>query len=624
MPTLDDWSNQVAIADTSASNGNTAFAQQYSKELRSAVSRYAARLPRTLQRHLGPSEVGHPCDRQVVGKMAGVSFGTASGNHLHDPWASFVGTAIHAMLEDVFKWDTAAPDPAKSDSENGLHPGRWEPERRVTPDPQAASPHPGTADLYDWKHRAVVDHKCQSEGVRDKLKRSGPPAHYFFQMMLYAFGYMWEGFKVERVVLVSWPRTKSSMDDIYVYEHVITDQDIKDTLALLEKTEVREKLAALIINGELNLFDIPATPSDDDCQYCFSGDTEVVTRQGIKPLSELAGTEAELLVPTVTGTTRKGRGSFQPVKVLEFGTQELMKVTLRRNRAEKIVYATPEHRWLTSFKKSGRPEKQEIVTTENLVQGTALKGLQASKADREKSMMPVAVAQGFTFGDGTLTSDPERPASVMIYANHKDSALLPFFPGTHKEGTSPQPHVRVDNLPRLWKFLPPIDESRNFLMSWLAGYFAADGHVTKRGQCAISSANRGHLEFVRSVCAVLGVGYSQVNTKLRLGIRQEEESELHTLNLIRSDLPSWFFITAEHARRAESANENSRPENNRWQVISVERTDRFETVYCAVVPEVEAFGLSDDLMTMNCPFFNPRAGIDPAATGCPGTAAAKS
>jgi hypothetical protein len=152
--------------------------------------------------------------------------------------------------------------------ENGQNPGRWEPERRVTPDPKSEQPHPGTADLYDWKYKAVVDHKCQSEGVRDKLKRNGPPPHYFFQMLLYGLGYRHEGFDVERIILVSWPRTKSSMDDIYVYEHIVTEADWQSVYDLLEKTKVREDLARLVASGDMDLFDIPMLPSESDCQYC--------------------------------------------------------------------------------------------------------------------------------------------------------------------------------------------------------------------------------------------------------------------------------------------------------------------------------------------------------------------
>jgi len=265
QPSLEAWSNQQRVASPIlALNGNTSWAQRYSQELREVVVRYADRLPRNVQRHLGPSELGHLCDRQLVGKMAGVSLSRGDSNNLHDPWASIVGTAIHAFLEEAFKWESsriAAEDPMAGGP-------RWYTEKRVTPDPANTMPHPGTADLYDAATFTLNDHKCQSEGVRDKLRRNGPPLHYFMQMLLYAVGYMHEGYRVDRIALVSWPRTHSTLDDMYVWEHVITETDIADVVRLIEKTEVREQVAALVVQGELNFFDIPATPSPDDCQYC--------------------------------------------------------------------------------------------------------------------------------------------------------------------------------------------------------------------------------------------------------------------------------------------------------------------------------------------------------------------
>jgi hypothetical protein len=51
---------------------------------------HAARAPRTLQQHLGPSELGVECDRQVAGKMAALP----ATNHVVDPWPSMVGTRL--------------------------------------------------------------------------------------------------------------------------------------------------------------------------------------------------------------------------------------------------------------------------------------------------------------------------------------------------------------------------------------------------------------------------------------------------------------------------------------------------------------------------------------------------
>jgi hypothetical protein len=131
-------------------NGNTPEAQRYAQELREVVLRYADRLPRNVQRHLGPSELGEACDRKVVAKMAGAGLGGHAGA-IGDMyrWSSIVGTALHSFMEEAFTWD----------AEKGLNPGRWFTERKVTPDPGAEQPHPGTADMYDGLYRRVVDWK---------------------------------------------------------------------------------------------------------------------------------------------------------------------------------------------------------------------------------------------------------------------------------------------------------------------------------------------------------------------------------------------------------------------------------------------------------------------------------
>jgi hypothetical protein len=272
---LDAWSQQNKVqSPVLAMNGNSAWAQRYSQELREVVVRYADRLPRNVQRHLGPSELGHLCDRQLVGKMAGVSLGSSGTNNMHDPWASIVGTAIHAFLEQAFKWEAerlieevraTTPPNRLLNIDASI---RWFTEKRVTPDPGTVSPHPGTADLYDAQTFTLNDHKCQSEGVRDKLRRHGPPHHYYMQMLLYAVGYMHEGFRVDRICLVSWPRTHSTMDDMYVWEHVITAEDMAAVAYLIEKTQIREQLAVFVVNKEMDFWQIPATPSEADCQYC--------------------------------------------------------------------------------------------------------------------------------------------------------------------------------------------------------------------------------------------------------------------------------------------------------------------------------------------------------------------
>jgi hypothetical protein len=338
---------------------------------------------------------------------------------------------------------------------------------------------------------------------------------------------------------------------------------------------------------------------------CFSGDTEVVTRNGIRRIDALAVEgSAELLVPMLYegSDVRKKWGQFVRVPVVYLGDQHTYTLTLRRGKERKVVRTTAGHRWFRSFY-SGKRKAQEVVVTRELLAGHRLTQLRRAMP-RSSSLMPWAVAQGFVFGDGTSGSNDarHRPAVLDLHHNGKDEALLPFFPGDwpvhHREGHT-YPYTRIRGLPRFWKDLPPIDESASFLMSWLAGYFAADGCVTEDGHCSISSADDAHLEFVRDLAAVCGIGYGQVQKNVRLGINQDAETPLYRLSLRRRDLPDWFFLTTNHAARAAAAN-RAVERDSHWIVESVEPTGIIEPVYCAEVEGVGAFGLADDLMTGNC------------------------
>lgn len=336
------------------------------------------------------------------------------------------------------------------------------------------------------------------------------------------------------------------------------------------------------------------------CAFCLEGATEVVTRDGIKPISELAGGTHELLVPSLNAYSKTmTHGSFKPVEVREFGEQKLMKIVLKTSKRQlKVIFATPEHRWFVSgVSPRGDATSYEKVTSQ-LAAGDKMKNILAKHANHVIEV-PFAVAQGFVFGDGTKPSG-DRPASLAIYNNGKDEAMLRYF-SAHNIKRSANGRIDIYGLPRTWKALPDIRESRSFLLSWLAGYFAADGCVSKQGAARIDSSVRENIEFARDIAAICGVGHGTIRMTMRKGF-YEESSPLYHLNLTPTDLPTWFFVLVEHRKRIEAMHATGRAGKNReqWVVESVTGTDRKETVYCAVVPGAQAFGLADGLMTGNC------------------------
>jgi hypothetical protein len=231
--------------------GNTPWAGRYANELRDIVIRHANGSDRSQQRHLGPSEIGHVCHRQIAGKLAQLP----PTNHVLDPWASIMGTAGHAWMETCL-----------SQVNERLGRIRFLTEFKVTPT-MGFEGHPGTGDGYDADHQAVIDHKFLGDTSMNKLRRSGPPRHYYVQFLLYMLGFLALGLPVQRIVLLAWPRTTSSLDGMYVYEHQITEADYAFLRDVIEpELRYRKAWAAAIVADQAQLMDVPADTSD--CIFC--------------------------------------------------------------------------------------------------------------------------------------------------------------------------------------------------------------------------------------------------------------------------------------------------------------------------------------------------------------------
>lgn len=332
---------------------------------------------------------------------------------------------------------------------------------------------------------------------------------------------------------------------------------------------------------------------------CLAYETEVPTRRGIRQIGDLTDGKHELLVPARQGDGLMGHSSWREVEVRSFGQQALRKITMQRQRATKVVFATPDHEWFVR-EPSSHTSTGEIVQTDNLIEGMALRSTRKNNSG-SISQVPVAILQGFTYGDGTATS---TGCSVYIseHSTSKSQTMLPRFFGHTMRRSSRNDGWDVFGLPSLWKRPPDFSESAPFLMSWLAGYFAADGCVTPNSKCSIASTNWESIQLVRSVCAAVGVGYGPVQVEIRQpgsGIMGDVESTLYRVTLVRSTLPDWFLLHEHHRKLAD------RPMRAQaaWRVVSVEETDRIEEVFCAVVPGEEAFALADDVMTHNCGHF---------------------
>ena len=327
---------------------------------------------------------------------------------------------------------------------------------------------------------------------------------------------------------------------------------------------------------------------------CFAGETEIITANGIQPIGPLVGTIQTLL-------TEGGKWVDAPIN--SFGKQKLWRLILSRQGVEKVIYTTKEHRWFARDRRQIHRNKGHVefktcdlrpkVHHLQYVFGKGIKG--GVKAS------PFGISHGFTFGDGTVNQGLRNAASVTLMGD-KDVVLRPYFNGCPEQKRDGG--VSFGSLPNFFKTLPSIRENKSYLLGWLIGYFAADGSLSVGGSPRIFSVKKENIEFVRDVCAVLGIGTYAIRKETHPN--EWAPTGMHTLysiGLMQEHLNSDFFLIENH-KIAYNAGGMDEVGKRYWSVVSVEETDLEEEVFCATVEGYGCFALADNILTGNCSYIS--------------------
>ena len=320
---------------------------------------------------------------------------------------------------------------------------------------------------------------------------------------------------------------------------------------------------------------------------CLDGDTRFLTANGTMSLADAVGTEQMVL---------GARGEWTPATIEHFGEQEMFDVVLSRHGRTKIVKATAGHRW---FRRDGRSRQE--CTTETLSVGDQLVSVfRTPHLDRVR-LSPQGVQAGIVFGDGNIEGRASNSAGVSLWGS-KDAQLLKWFPLNHTrhvEAKSGLGGIRVVDMPSYFKEEPPMGESLSYLYGWLAGYFAADGQVTEGGTSLLSSNNMDHLRRAQDVCHLLGIRTTEIAQQQRQGYGGEFTG--YSLNIHTGDLREDFYLIDAHRARAANRMDKGRDGKalGAWKVEAVAPAG-VNDVFCAVVPDGQAFTLEGNVLTGNC------------------------
>jgi hypothetical protein len=169
--------------------------------------------PRSLQKAIGPSELGDPCARRIGYKMLG------KGERPGEPnWKATVGTALHSWLEGVL-------DAANMNFELRTRSGqeRYYTEQRVTVGQILGRDIDGSCDVYDRATATVVDWKSVGPSQLAKYRRLGPGHQYRAQAHLYGRGWRARGLPVDHVMVVFLPRN-GELAETYVWHEPYDEQ----------------------------------------------------------------------------------------------------------------------------------------------------------------------------------------------------------------------------------------------------------------------------------------------------------------------------------------------------------------------------------------------------------------
>jgi len=220
-----------------------------------AVEAFSAVHPRTLQRELGPSEVGEPCARQIGYKLMD---GPESPSRKPDPWPSFLGIAGHARLDLTLQWWEAR------------HPGTWLTERRVKI-PGVRDGGRGTSDALYLPTLTTIDWKILGDTTFTELQRGGLAGHrkYRAQGHIYGLGWAAMGYPVQHVALGIFGRSKP-LSSMYVLSEPFDPAYAASELRRVG--DIRKVVEWLKGQGTTNVSIIPPTPGKG-CFYCpYRGD----------------------------------------------------------------------------------------------------------------------------------------------------------------------------------------------------------------------------------------------------------------------------------------------------------------------------------------------------------------
>ncbi|MEU6647830.1 hypothetical protein ABZ863_35680 [Saccharomonospora sp. NPDC046836] len=201
--------------------GSDEVGQVLAERIAQLITDTASNAPRSLQKRIGPSGVGNPCERAISYLM----LDWPKANTRQEVIAPVIGTGFHSWMEEAFEGRQATLPDGRP---------RYRIEERVTvrDSPAEGRVIAGSSDLYDRATGTVWDWKLVGKSSLEKYRRGGPGDQYRIQAHLYGLGQENAGETPQRVAICFVGRYHQLL--VHVWTEPYNRQVALDALARLD------------------------------------------------------------------------------------------------------------------------------------------------------------------------------------------------------------------------------------------------------------------------------------------------------------------------------------------------------------------------------------------------------
>lgn len=327
--------------------------------------------------------------------------------------------------------------------------------------------------------------------------------------------------------------------------------------------------------------------------HCFSGETKVITRIGLKKIADIVNTPVEII---------NGNGDWETTTFRYCGDQKLYALQLTSRGKSKTILTTAEHEWIVQKRKSK-------LQTISLSYGMHL----AKKWYRKpQNLQPSldGLKHGFIYGDGYYAGEVIKEQCKRFYAriSTKDKYIFcqSVFDNIQQCSKNEQEKIPGCALGRVsvksnrnLKLVPDISENDDYLFGFLIGYFVADGNCSDES-ALFSSSHKRDLEKIKDICTKVGIPTYAIcsttrTTDSNMGIvTLKKPSTIYTLRMVKSETPKEMFYGCKRM-----VTKNTYNSYLGYKVIGVTPTGETAPVYCCETT-THSFVLEDFILTGNC------------------------